>query len=458
MTSTTRMRRLAWACTALGAISLSAQADDNLRLNGFLTAGVTGSDMKSQPTCPSTGAFGSMAMSKSCSIVTSAGNPLQYTPYYDHIGHTTNWTDSSILGLQAAYTIDSKTSMTAQLVSYGDQNYQVNTVWAYGTYKPTENTELRLGRQRIPFYMLSEQIDVGMSYPWARPPLEMYSLPVNQYDGLSGRWNWQWGDTSGNLNFLVGDAPTTSNSPYIPLGFNIKNARGVNFNIYQGNFTFHGGAVIGNVNLTLSDDKTPGQMFNNLNNLLTAVGAPGISDQLASFYNLGTIYDDGNWLVMSELSDLRYGSGSILQDPLSGYVMVGYHFGQIMPELTVSKTRTNTQGNVNRSMAVADVSNPANLAKIAALAPAGQSLGASLNSLNLAESSIANQGMQETTYTLGLRYDITPKMSAKVEWSHVNGLGGSPDGINASGGWGLFSDAPVGGGANFYTFVINAMF
>ncbi len=458
MTSTTRMRRLAWACTALGAISLSAQADDNLRLNGFLTAGVTGSDMKSLPTCPSTGAFGSMAMSKSCSIVTSAGNPLQYTPTYDHLGNTTNWTNSSILGLQAAYTIDSKTSMTAQLVSYGDQNYQVNTVWAYGTYKPTENTELRLGRQRIPFYMLSEQIDVGMSYPWARPPLDMYSLPVNQYDGLSGRWNWQWGDTSGNLNFLVGDAPTTSNSPYIPLGFNIKNARGVNFNIYQGNFTFHGGAVIGNVNLTLSDDKTPGQMFYNLNNLLTAVGAPGISDQLASFYNLGTIYDDGNWLVMSELSDLRYGSGSILQDPLSGYVMVGYHFGQIMPELTVSKTRTNTQGNVNRSMAVADVSNPANLAKIAALAPAGQSLGASINSLNQAESSIANQGMQETTYTLGLRYDITPKMSAKVEWSHVNGLGGSPDGINASGGWGRFSDAPVGGGANFYTFVINAMF
>ena len=458
MRSISKLRDLAWACVAAGAISLSAQADDNLHINGFLTAGVTGSDMKSLPTCPSTGPLGSMAPSPSCTLVTSPSNPLQYTPYYDHIQHSTNWTNDSILGLQAAYTIDSQTSMTAQLVSYGIQNYQVNTIWAYATYKPSDSTELRLGRQRIPFYMLSEQIDVGMSYPWARPPLEMYSLPVNQYDGLSGRWNWQWGDTSGNFNFLVGNAPTTSNSPYIPLGFDIKDARGFNFNIYQGNFTFHGGVTAGNTNLNLADDKTPGQMFYNLNQLLTAVGAPSIADQLATFYDLGAIYDDGNWLVMSEISDLRYGNGSILQDPFSGYVMVGYHFGQLMPEFTVSQTRTNTQGNQNRAAAVADVSNPANLAKIAALAPAGQSLGASLNSLNVAEASIANQGMQETTYTLGLRYDLTPKMSVKVEWSHITGLGGSPDGVIGSGGWGMFSDAPVGGNANLYTFVVNAMF
>ena len=245
-----------------------------------------------------------MAPSPSCTLVTSPSNPLQYTPYYDHIQHSTNWTNDSILGLQAAYTIDSQTSMTAQLVSYGIQNYQVNTIWAYATYKPSDSTELRLGRQRIPFYMLSEQIDVGMSYPWARPPLELYSLPVNQYDGLSGRWNWQWGDTSGNLNFFVGNAPTTSNSPYIPLGFDIKDARGFNFNIYQGNFTFHGGVSAGNVNLNLADDQTPGQMFYNLNQLITTVGAPSIADQLATFYDLGTIYDDGNWLVMSEPSGM----------------------------------------------------------------------------------------------------------------------------------------------------------
>ncbi|NNM51323.1 MAG: hypothetical protein HKM02_03750 [Pseudomonadales bacterium] len=436
-------------------------ADDNLRINGFLTAGVTGSDMKSMPTCPSTGYSGAMRPSSNCTVVTSPTNPLQYTPYYDHIGGTPSWSQDGILGLQTDYTIDSRSSVTAQLVSYGTQDYQVEDAWAYATFKPTSNVQLRMGRQRIPFYMLSEQLDVGMSYPWARPPVEMYANPVNTYDGISGKYSWMLGDVSGDFGFIAGDAPATHNSPYIPLGFDIKNVRGFNFNVYTGNFTFHGGVNAGNVNLNLADDQTPGKMFYNLNQLLTTVGNPGISDQLATFYNLGMIYDDGSLLVMSEVADLQYSQG-ILQDPFRGYVLLGYHMGDFLPNFTYSTTRTNTAGNSRRSQALGELNNPANTSTLQSYAASQYGLSQigvanAINASNLAQQSIANQGMQQSSYTLGLRYDITPKMSAKLEWSYVTGLGSNSGGFGG-GGWGMFSDAPLNGHADIYTFVINAMF
>ena len=430
-------------------ISVPAWADDNLHINGFLTAGVTGGNMKSAPACASTATFASM-QTASCSSVTNSSNPLQYAPGYAHIGAVPNWTNDSILGLQASYKIDNATSMVAQLVSYGSQNYQVNTVWAYATYRPTENTEWRIGRQRLPFYMYSEQLDVGMSYPWARPPLEMYSLPVNQYDGISWRWNWQWNDLSGNINLLTGDSPSSSNSPYLPLGFDIKNQRGFNFNIFENNWTFHGSVTAGDVNINVNDDQTPGHIYNALNTLLVGLGRPGIAAQTAAFYDLGAVYDDGQWLGISELSDLRYGDGSILQDPLCGYVLIGYHFGQWMPDFTISKMRTNSSGNQNRAQDVATLQN-------AGVQSVLSKLGVSELQQMSAMQSIANNGGEETSYILGLRYDISPKMSVKLEWDHVTGFGASPDGL-PGGGWGMFSDAPVGGKADIYTFVVNAMF
>ncbi len=466
-----RKKAIVRGCMAAFALaaSLSAQADDNLRINGFLTAGVTGSDVKSLPPCPATGYSGAMVPAANCTTVTSATKPMQYGPYYDHIQNGGDWNNDTILGLQTDYKIDDHSSMTAQFVSYGVQDYQVVDTWAYATWKPTNSWQFRVGRQRVPFYMLSEQLDVGMSYPWVRPPVEMYTNPVNSYDGISAKYTWMLGDWSGDLNFITGQAPSSSNSPYIPLGFIIKNIRGMTFNIYEGNWTFHGGANIGNVNLNLQDDKTPGQMFNNLNQLLTAAGNGGIADQLASYYNLGTIYDNGSLLVMSEISDLRYSNGSILQDPMDGYILIGYHIGNFLPNFTYSMTRTNSQGNSNRQTAINQINGNLNSAQmmafknqqLSACQAGGLSqstcIGNGINALNGAEQALANQGMQERMYTLGLRWDMTPKMSTKLEYSYVTGLGSNYGGFGG-GGWGQFSDAPLGGHASIYSFVVNAMF
>ncbi len=463
-----------WA--SLGALGLLAVnqpvwADDNFKLNGFLTAGVTMTDARSMPPCPTNRSItagsqtisGIMNVTPNCSVVSNGAvnkDPIQYTPYYDHIGSVPSWSTPGILGLQADYTIDPKSSVTAQLVSYGGQNYQIEDAWAYGTYKATDNFQVRIGRQRIPFYMLSEQLDVGMSYPWARPPLEMYSVPVNTYNGASVKYLWQLGGVSGDFNALYGDAPSTSNSPYVPLGLNLKEFRGVGFNAYVGNFLFRGSVYVTNVSVNVQDDGSPGQKFLGLDNLLHAVGQPGIDYQQARYSDLGMTYDDGSWLVMAEVGDLQYSQG-VFQDPLRGYVLLGYHVGSFLPNFTVSQARTNSAGNSRRAAAITAINNPANAGKVAALASNYPTTADAINSGYFAQENIANDGMQETTYTLGVRYYITPKMSAKLEWSRITGFGsgygGLGGGLNTSGG-GMFSDAPVGGQVNMYTFVINAMF
>ncbi len=460
----------------LGAsLSAAVMADDQLRINGFMTAGVTGMDAQTMPPCPTNKTVtlgtqvvsGLMNVTPQCSTVSRSvvnPGPIEYTPYYDHIQSVPSWTNSSILGLQADYTIDEKSSVTAQLVSYGVQNFEVEDIWAYGTYKVNDNLQLRLGRQRLPFYMLSEQLDVGMSYPWARPPLDLYSVPVNTYNGLSGRWQWQAGSLSGDIDALFGQAPATSNSPYVPLGFDLKDVRGLVFNMYVGDFSFRASYIQLNVLINVQDDQSPGQKFLNLDHLLQAVGVPGIDHEEADYSDVGMNYDNGSLLVMTEVGDLHYSQG-IFQDPFRGYVLVGYHMGSFLPNFTISKARTNTSGNIRRSQAIGAINNPANLSKIAALAgvnPSPTQLATAINSSYFAQENIANDGMQETTYTLGVRYDITPKISAKLEWSRIQGFGSGYGGLNGSffntSGWGMFSDAPVGGKVNMYTFVVNAMF
>ena len=46
--------------------------------------------------------------------------------------------------------------------------------------------DLRAGRMRLPLYMYSESLDVGVAQDMARLPMEMYSIiPSNEYNGVS---------------------------------------------------------------------------------------------------------------------------------------------------------------------------------------------------------------------------------------------------------------------------------
>jgi hypothetical protein len=112
-------------------------------------------------------------------------------------------TPESRVGIQGKYTINNKTSLTAQLVSRGT-NGTPDVTWAYGSYKFNENFEVQVGRKRIPLYYYSDFQDIGVSYPWITPPPELYGWEAANYNGASVRYSRNMGDTNLTASLFTG--------------------------------------------------------------------------------------------------------------------------------------------------------------------------------------------------------------------------------------------------------------
>ncbi len=81
--------------------------------------------------------------------------------------------------------------VTAASAADSDSRYEGTVSWAFLSYRPTNDWLFRLGRQRIPLYLHSQNYDVGVTYDFARLPTEMYSIsPGNDFNGVSFSKNW----------------------------------------------------------------------------------------------------------------------------------------------------------------------------------------------------------------------------------------------------------------------------
>ena len=66
-----------------------------------------------------------------------------------------------------------------------NDEFEPDLEWGYVTANITDNSKVQAGRLRSTVFMLSESQDIGYTYPWVRPPLEVYSqVPISNYDGI----------------------------------------------------------------------------------------------------------------------------------------------------------------------------------------------------------------------------------------------------------------------------------
>ncbi len=78
-----------------------------------------------------------------------------------------------------------------------DKDWAPVLSWAFLSYRPANDWLFRLGKLRVPLYLNSENLDVGITYNMALLPAEMYSLsPVNNFIGasFSKTWSPDFGD------------------------------------------------------------------------------------------------------------------------------------------------------------------------------------------------------------------------------------------------------------------------
>ena len=125
--------------------------------------------------------------------------PYAYQRFIDDSG--TFWRDT-LAGLQIDATFADKFGATVQFklapATNSDDEYKGTVSWAFLSWRPTNDWLFRAGKQRIPLYLYSQTLDVGVTYDFARLPTEMYSIsPNNDLVGLS--FSKSWGLADGEL-------------------------------------------------------------------------------------------------------------------------------------------------------------------------------------------------------------------------------------------------------------------
>lgn len=143
--------------------------------------------------------------------------------YQRFIDDSGTWQRDSKLGAQLDVSWSPRWSMTAQLMAQpaqdDDEGHELHPTWLFAAWRPDNETQLRLGKQRTPLYLNSENLDVGQTYDFVRLPVEMYVLsPSQDLTGLYASRTWQAAGGEFSVEAMYGATTFWSRSHLRDLG------------------------------------------------------------------------------------------------------------------------------------------------------------------------------------------------------------------------------------------------
>ena len=121
------------------------------------------------------------------------------TPWYVNreITDETCYNCDTVWGIQLDYQALDSVRLSAQVVKRPEDPWDKPEVeWAYAGYSPTDNLEIRVGKLRLPLFLMSEYYYVGNAYPWVRPVAELYNrqLGITASEGIDLVYDWYISD------------------------------------------------------------------------------------------------------------------------------------------------------------------------------------------------------------------------------------------------------------------------
>jgi hypothetical protein len=348
-------------------------------------------------------------------------------------GYTHSWStdvDSLIAG-QVAATFTPELSAVVQAISRQGYNntYAPQVEWANIKYKITPDLSIRAGRTLLPTFFLSDTQNIGYTYAWVRPPVEVYRLlPVDTNDGL---------DVSYRLN--VADLANTIQANYGYKSTNLTNnggtakARGswgvsdtAEYRALTARITYQ------YTNLTLPP-------LDSFFNAFRQFGAQGVaianrynSDHKPNrFFDIGASYDPGDWFVTAEWAYNQ--NNSFTGQSTAWDAGGGYRLAKFTPYLLFAgaKARPISDPGLNVSSLPSFLIGPA--------------IG-----LNAALNSILSTNPVQTTDSIGVRWDFAKHFDCKLQFDHIRlGAGSSGTFVNIQPGFQL------GGTVNLFSAVVD---
>lgn len=333
-------------------------------------------------------AYGTLGMARS-----SLDSPQYRTASNNRYGIGDSWSGLLDNRVGAQMTLNFNPDLSFILQSLirrnGEDQVAPQTTWAYLRWRPNEHWETRLGRIRQPLFMITEEFDVGYSWPWVRPPVELYSLAGEStwVDGGQLRYRMALGDFTLGIDTHYGQFKLDRDPRYkIDNPYNT----GVAVSLTDGNLTLRASAL-------QAHTKLESPALQGINNLI-AKQNPRVADDYAvddipvqRYGNLGLRYEDGDWLVMSEYVRLWLNTRA-LPDKQAYYLTVGHVFGDWTPYVSYARQDVLSSLHENRLT--------------------GRAAGA-VNAL------LERSNTDQHTYSAGVRWDFSAGMALKAQVDQV---------------------------------------
>ncbi len=306
---------------------------------------------------------------------------------------------NSLFGLQAYVDLGNDWGATTQFLSRGSDVWKLEAEWAYLTYEATDNWRLLFGRQRAPFYIYSDFLDVSYAYHWIKPPSGVYSLVFDVIDGVGSIYNHSIGKFDSTLHITYG----RNRDPALHLGQE-ENLEFTNFFAASWSVNYNWLTLRSSYARTaLTVPITPMQ---GLYDAWRATPYQNVADELealndwSDYAGVGITIDTRDYLFVSEITRIQPGD-NILPDQDSFYVSVGKYFGSLLFHVTYGAD----SNKANRSI----------------LDSVPKNTGTDLDGLVASTQGAFGQVEEESSfYTLGLRWEASDTTALKMEFTRYN--------------------------------------
>ncbi|NRD72140.1 hypothetical protein HQQ94_02580 [Shewanella sp. VB17] len=321
--------------------------------------------------------------------------------YDDDVGF--DLTEETLIGLQGSFNFDDKLSVTAQVISRGQDDWEPNIEQFYVSYDLTSALNFKVGKIKNPVYLFSDSMDIHYSFGWVRTPGAAYSLSANFIEGLSAMYQTSFGDISNNTLIFYGRSHK-KNDPFltelfgnrglVDIGLTTAFTTGEVKDESKDFFDPERWYTISDVETDIQDSYGISSEFywedltlhlafmeagGEVDTLTYETGTKSIQKQTSrDFYDAAINYDDGNWVAIVEWN--RY-----VDVYSSWYATIGMNFGDWRVLLT--------QGSFNGEVTP----------------PGGGT-------------AFPKQEISDTT-TLSLRYDYTSGIAFKAELNYFTNEG-----------------------------------